>query len=234
MYFINIFMKQEYYIMQSMPNTVLGSLINYLVNFQIDTNAAGEYLCTVKWGTIFIRSTAATLKIRTISVPPQTTNVAKGGDASFPCQTTGDAAATITFHKTADNSVVGTVTTSEDTAGEVVTTTGILTISGAQESNSFEYYCKASWGGVGNEVTSDNVYLSVLGVTDTTSIVWGVATKSARFECKSDANLKKNAAGDNVYPKDDDTNPVGATSVITWQYYDETTSDWKESTEDDR
>ena len=129
---------------------------------------------------------------------------------------------------------MGSVTPSEDTAGEVVTTTGILTISGAQESDSFEYYCKASWGGVGNEVTSDNVYLSVLGVTDTTSIVWGVATKSATFECKSDANLKKNAAGDNVYPKDDDTNPIGATSVITWQYYDEATSVWKESTEDDR
>ena len=198
--------------------------------YQINADAAGEYLCTIKWGTIFIKSSAATLTVRTISEPPQVTNVAKGGDAQLTCKTTGDSAGTITFHKTSDDTPVGSVTPSQVEDAGVITTTGVLTISGAQAADSIEYYCKASWDA--NEVKSANVYLSVLGITDISSAAWGVVTKSTQFVCKSDALLKKNANGDAYMNAD--MKKVQAPATITWEYFDTDSSTWKASTDDNR
>ena len=107
-----------------------------------------------------------------------------------------------------------------------------MTISDAKESDSFEYYCKASWGATDKEVKSGNVYLAVLGITDVTSAAWGVAAMSTQFECKSDAELKKNAKGDLYLDKDD--LEVPAVAQISWEYFDTTTSTWKASTADNR
>ena len=159
-----------------------------------------------------------------------TTNVAKGGEAKFTCKTTGDAEGTITFHKAADNTQVGSVVATPATVGGVVTTTGVLTIAAAGDADSFEYYCKASWSG--NEVKSANVYLAVLGITETTPTAWGVNAKSAQFECKSDAVLKKNVGGDALL--DTNGNDIRAAATITWEYYDTTTTTWKATTEDNR
>ena len=200
------------------------------MNTQVDTNVAGEYLCTIKWGTIFIKSNPATLTVRTISEPPMTTNVAKGGEAKFTCKTTGDAEGTITFHKAADNTQVGSVVATPATADGVVTTTGVLTIAAAGDADSFEYYCKATWSG--NEVKSANVYLAVLGITETTPTAWGVNAKSAQFECKSDAVLKKNVGGDALLDTNGDD--IRAAATITWEYYDTATTTWKATTEDNR
>ena len=159
-----------------------------------------------------------------------TTNVAKGGEAKFTCKTTGDAEGTITFHKAADNTQVGSVVATPATADGVVTTTGVLTIAAAGDADSFEYYCKATWSG--NEVKSANVYLAVLGITETTPTAWGVNAKSAQFECKSDAVLKKNVAGDAIMT--DDGKKIFADATVTWEYWDSATSTWKASTEDSR
>merc|ERR1712176_1513300 len=205
----------------------IGTTLNIAA---ISSDAAGEYQCTVKWGTIFIESSLATLTVRTISEPPKITNVAKGGEAKLTCKTTGDAKSTITFHNADGDAEVGTVAQSDETDSGVVTTTGILTISNAQDANSLDYYCKAKWGD--KEVKSGNVRLSVLGITAITSTAWGVATKSAQFECKSDALLKKNAAGD--AHMNDEGKTVQAAATITWQYYDSASTSWKASTEDER
>ena len=207
--------------------------IKHYHHFQIDARTAGEYLCTIRWGTIIIESTAATLTVRAISVPPRITNVAKGGEAKLTCKTTGDAAATITFHKSDGDAEVGTVIPSEDTDNGVVTTTGILTISNVEESDSFEYYCKASWGTAG-KVLSNSVYLSVLGVTQITSVAWGVVTKIARFECRSDAILKRNDAGEPLNMEGQPERQISAAAEITWEYYDGESSTWMASTEDNR
>ena len=159
-----------------------------------------------------------------------TTNVAKGGEAKFTCKTTGDAEGTITFHKAADDTVVGSVVATPVTVAGVVTTTGVLTIAAAADSDSFEYYCKATWSGT--EVKSGNVYLAVIGITATTPTAWGVNSKSAQFECKSDAILKKNAAGDALLDADGDD--IRAAATITWEYYDTATTTWKATNEDNR
>jgi hypothetical protein len=185
----------------------------------------------IKWGTIFIRSSTATLKIRSISEPPKITNVAKGGEAKFTCKATGDAEATITFHKS-DNQAVGNVvpTTKTDNNG-VVTTTGVLTISDAKESDSFDYYCKAVWSGDAQEVKSDPVYLSVMGVSKITPEVWGVFQKSTQFKCESDASLKKNKG---EFLKNKADKKINTKTTITWEYYDKASSSWKSTTEDNR
>ncbi|KAL5250884.1 hypothetical protein ACHWQZ_G016582 [Mnemiopsis leidyi] len=210
--------------------TTSGEITTELAVANVDTNVAGEYICTVKWGTIFIKSNPATLTVRAISEPPMTTNVAKGGEAKFTCKTTGDAEGTITFHKAADDTVVGSVVATPVTVAGVVTTTGVLTIAAAADSDSFEYYCKATWSGT--EVKSGNVYLAVIGITATTPTAWGVNSKSAQFECKSDAILKKNAAGDALLDADGDD--IRAAATITWEYYDTATTTWKATNEDNR
>jgi hypothetical protein len=170
------------------------------------------------------------LTIRTISEPPKITNVAKGGEAKLTCKTTGDAEATITFHKKSDNKAVGTVVPSKATANGVVTTTGVLTISAAKDTDSFDYYCKAIWSGNAAEVKSSSVHLAVLGIKEITSSAWGVVGKTAQFECKSDAILKQNTNGDALL--DDKKEEIHAAAQITWQFYDKGT--WKASTEDSR
>ncbi|KAL5249910.1 hypothetical protein ACHWQZ_G015848 [Mnemiopsis leidyi] len=210
--------------------TTSGEISTELAIANVDTNVAGEYLCTIKWGTIFIKSNPATLTVRTISEPPMTTNVVKGGEAKFTCKTTGDAEGTITFHNAADNTPVGSVVATPVTVAGVVTTTGVLTIAAAADSDSFEYYCKATWSG--KEVKSANVFLAVLGITETTPTAWGVESKLAQFECKSDAVLKKNAGGDALLDADGDN--ILAAATITWEYYDTLTTTWKASTEDNR
>ena len=202
-----------------------------LLIFQISSDAAGEYQCTVKWGTIFIKSSLATLTVRTISEPPKITNVAKGGEAKLTCKTTGDAKSTITFHNAAGDAEVGTVAQSDETDSGVVTTTGILTISNAQSANALDYYCKATWNAEGGFEKSSNVHLTVLDITYSTPTAWGVATKVAQFVCKSDATLKENKDDDLL---DEQNKPIHTTATITWQYYDSATSTWKASTEDER
>jgi hypothetical protein len=127
---------------------------------------------------------------------------------------------------------VGTVVPVKETNSGIVTTTGVLTISGAKDTDSFDYYCKAVWSGNAQEIKSDPVYLSVLGITSVSSVAWGVFGKSTQFVCKSDAGLKKNKAGDPL------VNAMGrqilTDAAVTWEYYDTTSTTWKASTEDSR
>merc|ERR1712176_534758 len=162
-----------------------GEISTTLQIANINNDVGGEYQCTVKWGTIFIKSSAATLTVRTISEPPKITNVAKGGEAKLTCKTTGDAKSTITFHNADGDAEVGTVAQSDETDSGVVTTTGILTISNAQSANALDYYCKATWNAEGGFEKSSIVHLTVLDITYSTPTAWGVATKVAQFVCKS-------------------------------------------------
>merc|ERR1712176_906420 len=181
--FPNPFVGQTYEIVWSFKGAGDASAKPMIGNG--DVYVGGEYQCTVKWGTIFIKSSAATLTVRTISEPPKITNVAKGGEAKLTCKTTGDAKSTITFHNADGDAEVGTVAQSDETDSGVVTTTGILTISNAQSANALDYYCKATWNAEGGFEKSSIVHLTVLDITYSTPTAWGVATKVAQFVCKS-------------------------------------------------
>jgi hypothetical protein len=164
--------------------------------------------------------------------PPERASVVKGGEAKFTCKTTGDKEATITFHKKTDDSAAGNVVPKKEEANGVVVTTGVLTINDAKESDSFDYYCKAVWSGDAQEVKSDPVYLSVMGISKITSEVWGVFQKSTQFECESDASLKKNKEGE--FLKNNADREINTKATVTWEYYDKAASSWKSTTEDTR
>ena len=169
------------------------------------------------------------LKVREISTPPQTTNVAKGGEAKFTCKSSGDSKSMITFHKTSNDDAVDSVVETEETSGDHVITTGVLTISAAAAENSMEYYCKATWSG--NEVKSANVYLSVLDMVSSTETVWGILDNTAIFDCQYNTLLKANAGGDSYLV---DSEKVYATTQITWELYDSSDSSWKSTSSNAR
>ena len=136
----------------------------------------GEYICMIKWGQIIIRSSPSSLTVRTISVPPVSTNVVKGGAGELTCEAAGDTAASISFHRSANDESLGTAEVRKETdASGMVRSVGVLTI-GADvtvSDDSISFYCKATWDG--REVKSDNVYLSVLDITEYTETAWGIA-----------------------------------------------------------
>jgi len=196
----------------------------------IDPDAAGEYNCVIRWGRVYLSSTAVILKVRAISSPPKTTNAPKGAEAKFTCKATGDSAATITFHKKTDHVSVGPVVVTSATSGSTVTTTGVLTLSGVTAADhGIEYYCKAAWGA--KEVKSDNVYLSVLDMEGLTTPVWGVVGNVAEFHCKSAVLLKANPAGDAYLVNGE---KVYAATQISWEVYDTSDSSWKSSDTNNR
>jgi hypothetical protein len=71
-----------------------------------------------------------------------------------------------------------------------------------------------------------------MGISEITSVAWGVSGKSAQFECKSGASLKKNKNGDFIL--NDKGRKIDTEATVAWEYYDSGTSSWKLSTEDDR
>ena len=181
--------------------------------------AAGEYNCALRWGRVFLESTPASLTVRTITSPPRPTNVAKGAEAKLTCKTVTDSAATITFHASSGE-VVSTVENSVETVEGVVTTTGFLSLSGVTESG--VYYCQAGWGE--NVVRSDDVSVSVLEVTSSTTTVWGVVGKVAEFGCSADVLLKTNGQ-----PYLVNGEKVFATTLVSWEFFDTADSTWKSS-----
>ena len=130
----------------------------------------------IKWRKIFIKSSPSKLTVRTISSPPVTTNVVKGGAGQLNCQATGDSAATISFHRVTDHQSLGTVVNTNSESNGMVTSTGVLAVGSdvTDSEDSIEFYCKASWI-QGKEVKSNSVYLSILDITGTSETTWGAA-----------------------------------------------------------
>ena len=193
-------------------------------DFQVNSDAEGEYICLIKWGRISIKSSAATLTVRSITTPPQPTNAAVGAEAKFSCFAKGDSEATITLHKTVGHEEVGSVaTTTQNNADSTITTSGVITISNVNKADhAGDYYCKAVWNT--NIVTSDNVALSVLDLIGSTATVWSVSGAVAEFQCSSDVLLKANSGGDPYLVSGE---KVNADTSVSWEYFDTTDSSWK-------
>lgn len=188
----------------------------------VTADAGGEYKCTVKWGSIFIESNAAVITVRAIKQPPVLTNVVDGSDATLTCVASGDKKADITFHKASDDSSVDTVSVTDAAVGSLVETTGTLTMT-VDSASAGDYYCKASWG-VDQIVKSDNVYLAVLGLETMDMSAAAATGQIAKFICKSDAYLHKNANGDPSLSEDG--KKIYPTFVVSWEYSTDSGANW--------
>ncbi|KAL5260836.1 hypothetical protein ACHWQZ_G006764 [Mnemiopsis leidyi] len=186
---------------------------------KVTADAGGEFNCALRWDGVYLESTPVSLAIRTITLPPLTSFSASGADVKLTCQTVADSAATLTFH-TGGGEAVSSVEVETETAGDVVTSTAVLTLPGVTQSG--VYYCRAGWGD--NLVRSDDVSVSVLDITSSTTTVWGLVGKVAQLACSADVLLKTNTAPFLV-----DGARVYATTVVTWEYFDTTDSTWKSS-----
>ena len=183
-------------------------------------------MCIIKWDTIFIKSSAATLIVRSIITPPQVTNAAVGAGAKFFCFAIGDVVAIITFHKANNNEEVGSVDIMNQTNGDgSVTTRGFITLSNVNDTdNSSEYYCKAVWSSLNVVVKSASVALFVLNLKGSTSSVGGVRGTVAEFQCRADVRLKANSGGDPYLVRG---KKVNADTSVSWKYFDSSDSSWK-------
>ena len=184
-------------------------------------------MCIIKWDKIFIKSSAASLIVRSIITPPQVTNAAVGADATFSCFAIGDVEAKITFHKANNDEEVGSVDVMNRSNGDgSVTTRGFITLSNVNDTdNNSKYYCKAVWSSVNEVVKSANVALFVLNLKGSTSSVRGVRGAVAEFQCRADVRLKTNSGGDPNYLVRG--KKVNAETSVSWKYLDSSDSSWK-------
>ncbi|KAL5251233.1 hypothetical protein ACHWQZ_G016815 [Mnemiopsis leidyi] len=194
-----------------------GTYTTVLTIAEVTMEAAGDYTCTVKWGQYFIHSEPATLTVRAIATPTSTPNVPAGADAKLTCMAQSDSVATISFHKSSDDSSVVTVTSTDDSdsaSSTTITTTGVLTVTGVSASDAVNYYCKATWGDV--SIKSPPVYLSVLDVVQSSmGDKWEVVGNSAQQLCYYNDRLMESSS---VALKDEDGRDVHAVTSVAWEY----------------
>jgi len=191
-----------------------GTYTTILTIAKVTVESAGEYMCSIKWDTLFIHSKPAHLVVRRITTAPSTVNVPNNVEARLTCVAVADTVATITFHLASDDSPVNTVESSDDSATtktSMKTTTGVLKIQSPKETN---YYCKATWGG--HSVKSDKAYVNVLNydenkVTDVWEAVGNTAKQLYYYEDKL-------MASSTAALKGSDGRDMHAATSVMWEY----------------
>ena len=208
-----------------------GTYTTVLTIAEVTMESAGDYTCTIKWDMLFIHSDPATLTVIRISSPPSHSNVPAGADAKLTCVAQSDSVATITFHKSSDDSPVSTVTTTDDsdsTSSSRITTTGVLTISGVSASDAVDYYCKATWGDT--SIKSSSAYLSVLDVVQSSmSDIWDAVGDAALQKCFYNDKLMVSSSS---ALKDEDDRDVFAQTSVAWEY--DKTGTWTDISDNDK